>query len=162
MLSINTSNPSQAVQDSLAGRIIYRDTVVRLFLIATVGWGIASISLCLIANLLLSKPLLFENLRADLQPYVTFARFNALQLNLTLFAFAANAVFAGVYYSLQRLCKTRLWSSALAIVHFIVWQALVVALAAALLQGDTQGRAILGVAWLIEIGFAIAIVTGKL
>ena len=156
MPSNNTSNPPQANQDSLAGRIIYRDTVVRLFLVATVGWGIVSVALCLIANLLLSKPLLFANLRADLQPYITFAKFNALQVNLTLFAFASNAVFAGVFYSLQRLCKVPLWSSALAFAHFILWQALSVALAIALIQGDTQGRAILGVAWPTEFGFAIA------
>ncbi|MCY2986072.1 MAG: cbb3-type cytochrome c oxidase subunit I [Planctomycetota bacterium] len=156
MLSNITSNTPEAVKDSLAGRIAYRDSVVRLFLIATVGWGVLSISLSLVANLLLSKPSLFENLRTDLQPYFTFARFNALQLNLTLFAFAANAVFVGVYYSLQRLCKVPLWSGALAFMHFIVWQVLAVALAIALMQGHTQGRAILGVAWPIEIGFAIA------
>ena len=157
MLQNNTANPPQAVKDSLsANRFTYQDSVVRLFIMATVVWAIVSIVLGLVANLLLSIPSLFENLRTDLQPYVTFAKFNALQLNLTVFAFAANAVFVGVYYSIQRLCKVPLWSSALAFVHFMVWQALVVALAIGLTRGDTQGRAILGVAWPIEIGFAIA------
>ncbi len=155
MLPNNTANPPQAVKDSLkANRFTYQDSVVRLFLIATVGWAIVSIALGLVANLLLSIPSLFENLRIDLQPYVAFAKFNALQLNLMLFAFAANAVFTGVYYSLQRLCKVSLWSSALAFAHFILWQALVIALAIALVQGS-QGRVFLGVAWPIEIGFAV-------
>jgi cytochrome c oxidase cbb3-type subunit I/II len=155
MLLNNTSNPPQTVKDSIAGRVTYHDTVVRLFLIATVGWGIVSISLSLIANLLLSRPSLFENLRADLHPYVTFAKFNALQLNLTLFAFGANSVFAGIYYSLQRLSKVPLWSGAMSWMHFIAWQSLLVFFAIALIQGDTQGRTILGISWPIDIGFAI-------
>ena len=155
MLSNNTANPTQTVKDSSnANRFVYQDSVVRLFLMATVGWGIVAIALGLVANLLLSIPALFENLRIDLQPFFTFAKFNALQWNLMLFAFAANAVFTGVYYSVQRLSKITLWSSGLAFAHFILWQVLVIALIIALLQGS-QGRIFLGVGWPIEIGFAV-------
>jgi len=151
----HNQNPSQAVGDSRSmDRFTYQDSVVRLFLLATVGWGIVCIALGLVSNLLLTKPTLFENLRIDLQPYVTFAKFNALQSNLTLFAFAANAVFTGVYYSLQRLCKVSLWNSAMAFVHFIAWQVLMISVAVSLVQGYSKGRLILGVPWPIEIGIA--------
>ena len=113
-------------------RIAYQDSVVRLFLIATIGWGIVSCVFGLIASLLLSNPLLFENLRLEIQPFVTFAKFNALQVNLTVFAFAANAVFTGMFYSTQRLCKIPIWSSTLALLHFFVWQVIVVLVAVSL------------------------------
>ncbi len=38
-------------------------------------------------------------------PLITFGRLRPLHTNAVIFAFAGNAIFAGVYYSMQRLLK---------------------------------------------------------
>lgn len=134
----------------------YDDGVVRLFLNATVVWGILASASGALAALLLSMPTLFGSLQESLQPAVTFARLNSLNVNSLFFAFAGNAIFAGVYYSTQRLCKTPLWSGALAAIHFVAWQCILVAMMIALLLGYSQGRSISGLAWPIQIASAIS------
>ena len=137
-------------------RFTYNDGVVRLFLGATVVWGILASVLGTLAGLLLSMPTLFESLQESLQPLVTFARLNSLNVNLLFFAFAGNAIFAGIYYSTQRLCKSPLWSGALASIHFVAWQCILVGMMVALLLGYSQGRSISGTAWPIQIAIAIS------
>jgi cytochrome c oxidase cbb3-type subunit I/II len=41
-----------------------------------------------------------------------------LHTNAVIFAFVGNAIFMGVYYSLQRLLKARMFSTALSQIHF--------------------------------------------
>jgi cytochrome c oxidase cbb3-type subunit I/II len=48
----------------------------------------------------------------------TFGRLRPLHTNAIIFAFVGNASFAGIYYSLQRLCKARLFSDKLSWIHF--------------------------------------------
>jgi cytochrome c oxidase cbb3-type subunit I/II len=55
-------------------------------------------------------------------PYTTFGRLRPLHTNAVIFAFVGNAIFMGVYYSLQRLCKARMFSDLLSYFHFWGWQ----------------------------------------
>ena len=146
----NTSIP--AVEPK---RFQYCDRVVRLFLKATVIWCVLSCITGLLAGLLLSIPTLFSNLHADFLPNVTYARVNVLQINMALFAFCGNAVFTGVYYSTQRLCKTQLWSPTLGLAHFFLWQLALVVMFCTLQLGYTQGRLILGAPWPIDVAMAV-------
>jgi len=152
--TIKSLPPNEKTSD--LPRFTYDDGVVRLFLGATVVWGILASILGAFAGLLLSMPTLFGSLQESLQPFVTFARLNSLNVNSLFFAFAGNAIFAGVYFSTQRLCKAPLWSGALAVLHFVAWQCILVAMMIALLLGYSQGRSISGTAWPIQIAIAIS------
>ena len=44
----------------------------------------------------------------NVAPYFTFGRLRPLHTNAVIFAFVGNMIFAGVYYSTQRLLKTRM------------------------------------------------------
>ncbi len=162
-----TENPSsfdssffstQAINESPAANtqpLVYRDGVVRLFLVATIFWGLLSSLVWFVSGLLLSRPALFANVNDAFQPLLTFARFDAVRANLAIFAIGGNAVFAGVYYSVQRLCKASLWSTSLAILHFVSWQAVMFGLVASQWLGLVQGRSLSGGPWPIDVAIAI-------
>ena len=48
--------------------------------------------------------------RSTFAPCFTFGRLRPLHTNAVIFAFAGNMIFAGVYYSTQRLLKARMFS----------------------------------------------------
>ena len=63
-------------------------------------------------------------------------------------------IFAGVYYSTQRLLKARMAHDALSRVHFWGWQAIIVAAAVTLPLGFTQGKEYAELEWPIDIAIA--------
>jgi cytochrome c oxidase cbb3-type subunit I/II len=136
-------------------RFTYSDRVVRLFLQATVFWTILTCMTGILAGLLLSVPSLVAGLREDIQPYITFARVNVLQVNMALFGLAGNAVFTGVYYSTQRLCKSQLWSPILGVAHFVGWQLMLVAMLWTLQMGYSQGPLVSGAPWPVDVAIAV-------
>ena len=86
----------------------YDNKIVRAFAIATVIWAIVG----MIAGLLAAIQLFYPAANLNLQ-YVTFGRLRPLHTNAVIFAFVGNGMFMGIYYSLQRLCKARLFSDTL-------------------------------------------------
>ena len=74
-------------------------------------------------------------------PFTTFGRLRPLHTNAVIFAFVGNGMFMGIYYSLQRLCKARMFSDALSWINFWGWQAIIVSAAITLPLGlhDEQG-----------------------
>ena len=68
-----------------------------------------------------------------------------------IFAFAGNSIFAGIYYSMQRLCKRRTFSDVLTWVHFWGWQLIIVATAVSLALGFTQGKEYAEMEWPIDL-----------
>lgn len=113
----------------------YDNTTVRNFAIATFVWGIVALLVGLLAALQLAFPALNLNLE-----YTTFGRVRPLHTNAVIFAFIGNAMFAGIYYSLQRVLKTRLFSDVLSKLHFWGWQLIIVLAAVTLLGGITTGK----------------------
>jgi cytochrome c oxidase cbb3-type subunit I/II len=78
-----------------------------------------------------------------------------LHTNAVIFAFACNLVFAGIYYSSQRLLKVRMWSDGLSRFHFWGWQAIIVAAAITLPLGHTQSKEYAELIWPIDVAIAV-------
>jgi len=130
--------------------ISYDDNVVRKFVIATVFWGVIGMLAGLIIALQLAAPELNFGL-----PWTTFGRLRPLHTNAVIFAFAGNTIFAGIYYSTQRLCKARMFSDFLSKLHFWGWQAIIVSAAITLLCGITVSKEYAELEWPIDIAITL-------
>ena len=85
----------------------------------------------------------------------TFGRMRPVHTNAVIFAFVGNGIFMGVYYSLQRLCKARMFSDTLSKIHFWGWQLIIVAAALTLWAGCTSGKEYAELEWPIDIAIAL-------
>ncbi len=127
----------------------YDNRIVKNFAFATILWGIVGMLVGLIAALQLTDP------AYNIGPYVTFGRIRPLHTNAVIFAFVGNGIFMGLYYSLQRLCKARMFSDMLSKVHFWGWQLIIVLAAVTLPLGITSGKEYAELEWPIDILIAI-------
>ena len=128
----------------------YDNRIVRQFLIATVVWGIVGMTVGLWVALQLRFPALNFGIE-----YTTYGRMRPLHTNAVIFAFVGNAIFMGVYYSLQRLCKAPMFSRSLSLVHFWGWQLIILSAALTLPLGFTTGKEYAELEWSIDIGIAL-------
>ncbi len=126
----------------------YDNQIVRLFLFATVFWGIVGFLVGLTAALQLPIPGL------NLSPALTFGRLRPIHTNAVIFAFVGNGIFFGYYYSIQRLLKTRNFSDLLSKIHFWGWQLIIVAAALSLFAGITTSKEYAELEWPIDIAIA--------
>ncbi len=126
----------------------YDNQIVRLFLFATVFWGIVGFLVGLTAALQLPIPGL------NLSPALTFGRLRPIHTNAVIFAFVGNGIFFGYYYSIQRLLKTRNCSDLLSKIHFWGWQLIIVAAALSLFAGFTTSKEYAELEWPIDIAIA--------
>src|SRR6218665_2866595 len=99
----------------------YDNKIKKQFAYATALWGLVGMS----AGLLAAMQLVWPALNFEL-PQTTFGRLRPIHTNAVIFAFVGNGIFMGVYYSLQRLCKTRMFSDTLSKIHFWGWQLIIV------------------------------------
>ncbi len=127
----------------------YDNRIVRAFAIATVFWGIVGMSVGLLA----ATELILPGVNLNLQ-FITFGRLRPLHTNAVIFAFVGNGMFAGIYYSLQRLCKTRMFNDALSWINFWGWNAIIVAAAITLPLGLTTSKEYAELEWPIDIAIA--------
>ncbi len=128
--------------------ITYDDQSSRRFIAASVVWGIVGMLVGLIAALQLSF------FQANVHPMLSFGRLRPLHTNAVIFAFVGNMMFAGVYYSTQRLLKARMASDLLSKIHFWGWQLIIVAAAITLPLGFTQGKEYAELEWPIDLAIA--------
>ena len=128
----------------------YDDAIVRKFVLATIVWGFVGMLVGLIIALQLALP--EANLGLE---FTSFGRLRPLHTNAVIFAFAGNAIFAAIYYSTQRLCKTRMWSDKLSQLHFWGWQFIIVCAALTLPLGITQGKEYAELEWPIDLLIAV-------
>src|SRR6266498_346727 len=128
----------------------YDNRIVRAFAIATVIWGIVGFS----AGLLIACQLFWPDLNLNLQ-FTSFGRLRPLHTNAVIFAFVGNGIFMGVYYSLQRLCKARMFSDKLSRIHFWGWQSIIVVAAITLMAGYTTGKEYAELEWPIDVAITI-------
>ena len=124
----------------------YDNRIVRDFALATMLWGTVGMVVGLLAAIELVMPAANAN-----TPYLTFGRIRPLHTNAVIFAFVGNGIFMGVYYSLQRLCKARLWSDVLSRLHFWGWQLIIVLAAISLPMGWTTSKEYAELEWPIDI-----------
>ena len=131
-------------------RFAYDNKIVRNFLVATLVWGLIGF----LVGLTIALQLVFPELNADL-PWLTFGRLRALHTNGAIFAFAGNAIFTGVYYSLQRLLKARMASDLLSKIHFWGWQIIILSAVVTLPLGFTTSKEYAELEWPIDIAIAL-------
>ena len=131
-------------------RIVYNDKVVRQFLLATLFWGIIG----MLVGVLLAAQLAFWQANAETS-WLTFGRLRPLHTNAVIFAFVGNMLFAGVYYSTQRLVKARAASDLLSSIHFWGWQLIIAAAAITLPLGLSRGKEYAELIWPINLAVAV-------
>jgi cytochrome c oxidase cbb3-type subunit I/II len=128
----------------------YDNKIVKFFVIATVVFGVVGMLVGLTAAIQLFYPIFNFDL-----PYTTFGRIRPLHTNAIIFAFVGNAMFAGVYYSMQRLLKTRMFNDSLSWINFWGWQLIILAAAISLPLGMTTSKEYAELEWPIDIAIAL-------
>lgn len=162
----NSSQPEKQVQETSTqaatlnssigemDKFFYDNKIVKWFAYATIFWGIVG----MLAGLYAAAELVWPALSFNTAP-TTFGRVRPVHTNAVIFAFVGNGIFMGVYYSLQRLCKARMFSDKLSKIHFWGWQSIIVFGAITLLAGYTTGKEYAELEWPIDIMIAIVWVT---
>lgn len=135
-------------------KFYYDNKIVKQFIWATLIWGIVAV----IVGLWIALELAFPgvNLGLDL---VTFGRLRPVHTNAIIFAFVGNGIFTGVYYSMQKLLKTRMYNDTLSAINFWGWQLIILLAAITLVLGFTTSKEYAELEWPIDILIAIVWVT---
>lgn len=128
----------------------YDNKIVRNFGVATIIWGIVGMTV----GMLIALQLVWPELNFMTQ-YSTFGRIRPLHTNAVIFAFVGNAIFMGIYYSMQRVLKARMFSDALSKIHFWGWQLIIVAAAITLPLGFTTSHEYAELEWPIDIAVVL-------
>lgn len=128
----------------------YDNKIVKKFLYACIVFGVVG----MLVGLILAIMFLFPNLTDGIS-FLSFGRLRPLHTNAVIFAFVGNAIFAGVYYSMQRLLKTRMYSDLLSNINFWGWQLIIVAAAITLPLGISTSKEYAELEWPIDIAIAL-------
>jgi cytochrome c oxidase cbb3-type subunit 1 len=130
-----------------AGDEGYNEDVVRLFVIATVFWGVVGF----LVGVILAFQLTFPALNFDL-PWTSFGRLRPVHTSAVIFAFGGNALFATSLYVVQRTCRAPLWGGP-AVASFIFWgyQLFIVLAASGYVLGVTQSREYAEPEWYVDL-----------
>jgi cytochrome c oxidase cbb3-type subunit I/II len=131
-------------------KFYYDNKTVKWFAYATVIWGIVGMLVGLWVAIQFYAPATTFNYAGT-----TFGRLRPIHTNAIIFAFVGNCMFAGIYYSLQRLCKARMFSDVLGKIHFWGWQLIIVAAAVTLFFGYTTGKEYAELEWPIDIAITL-------
>ncbi|AOM79067.1 cytochrome-c oxidase, cbb3-type subunit I [Pedobacter steynii] len=134
----------------MTDKFYYDNKIVRNFAVATIVWGIIGMTVGLLIAMQLFKPAL--NMGSQ---YTTFGRIRPLHTNAVIFAFVGNAIFMGVYYSLQRLLKARMFSDVLSKIHFWGWQLIIVSAVITLPLGFSSSHEYAELEWPIDIAITV-------
>ena len=149
----------------------YDNSIVRAFLYAMVVFGVVGFLVGLIVASLLFFPTLPEylfgtddatiNANSSIMGLVKthgafgFGRLRMLHTSAVIFAFVGNCIFAGVYYSLQRLLKARMFSDVLSWINFWGWQLIIVTVVVTFLMGINTSKEYAEHEWPIDIMIAV-------
>jgi len=128
----------------------YDNKIVRNFAYASVIFGVIGMLVGIYAAL----ELVFPSLNFGIAE-ISYGRIRPLHTNAVIFAFVGNGIFTGVYYSLQRLLKTRMFSDLLSNIHFWGWQLIILSAAITLPLGLTSSKEYAELIWPIDIAIAL-------
>ena len=126
--------------------VVYDDAIVRAFSTITVVWGVVAFLL----GVIIAAQLSFWQVNLGLE-WTSFGRLRPLHTNAVIFAFVGNGMFAGIYYSTQRLLKVRMASDLLSWANFWGWQLVIVCAAISYPLGLTQGKEYAELIWPIDV-----------
>ncbi|MEO5917606.1 MAG: cytochrome-c oxidase, cbb3-type subunit I [Luteolibacter sp.] len=144
--------------------ITYDDKSVRRFMTASIIWGAVGMLVGVLAATQLSwwqmngkflELITFGLIKAEGISFLTFGRLRPLHTNAVIFAFVGNMMFAGIYYSTQRLCKVRTASDLLSSIHFWGWQLIILSAVVTLPAGFTRGKEYAELIWPINIAVVL-------
>ena len=128
----------------------YDNKIVKKFIYATIVFGVVG----MLVGLIIALMFLFPNMTDGIS-WLSFGRLRPLHTNAVIFAFVGNAMFAGIYYSLQRLLKARMFSDFLSNLNFWGWQLIIVAAAVSLPLGYSTSKEYAELEWPIDIAIAL-------
>ncbi|WP_417363575.1 cytochrome-c oxidase, cbb3-type subunit I [Galbibacter sp.] len=128
----------------------YDNKIVKKFLYATMFWGLVGMGVGLLLAFLFVFPQLTDGIS-----WLSFGRLRPLHTNVVVFAFVGNAIFAGVYHSLQRLLKARMANDFLSNFNFWGWQLVILSAAITLPLGYTSTKEYAELEWPIDILLAL-------
>ncbi len=128
----------------------YDDDIVKKFSIATLVWG----AVAFLLGVLIAMQMADWRFNFGIS-WLTFGRLRPLHTNAAIFAFGGNAIFAGIYHSMQRLLKARLASDLLSSIHFWGWQLIIVSAALTLPFGYTTSKEYAELEWPIDIAITV-------
>lgn len=131
-------------------KFFYDNKIVRYFILATIIWGIVGV----IVGLLIALQLAFPVFNLGLE-FTTYGRMRPLHTNAIIFAFVGNSIFAGVYYSMQKLLKTRMFNDTLSKINFWGWQTIILLAALSFVFGISTGKEYAELEWPVDILIAV-------
>ncbi len=130
-------------------KFYYDNKIVKYFLIATAAWGITG----MLVGLTVALELVWPSM--NITSWLSFGRLRPLHTNAVIFAFVGNGIFTGVYYSMQRLLKTRMFSDKLSYINFWGWQLIIVAAVISLPLGYNTSNEYAELEWPIDIAITL-------
>jgi cytochrome c oxidase cbb3-type subunit I/II len=123
----------------------YDNRITRAFGMASFIWALVG----MLVGLIIAFQLIYPSL--NFGPWLTFGRLRPLHTNAVIFAFVGNGIFMGIYYSLQRLLKARMWNDTLSWIHFWGWQFVILCAAYTLPMGLTTSGEYSELIWPIDV-----------
>ncbi|MBK1698622.1 cytochrome-c oxidase, cbb3-type subunit I [Rhodovibrio salinarum] len=128
-------------------REYYNESVVRLFVIATMFWGIAAFS----AGVFIAFQLAYPELNLGFAE-TTFGRLRPLHTSAAIFGFGGNALLATSLHVVQRTCRARLFGGdETAMFLFLGYQAFLVMAGLGYIFGITQSREYAEPEWFVDL-----------
>jgi cytochrome c oxidase cbb3-type subunit 1 len=128
-------------------REFYNEDVVRLFVIATMFWGIAAFS----AGVFIAFQLAYPELNLGFAE-TTFGRLRPLHTSAAIFGFGGNALLATSLHVVQRTCRARLFGGdETALFLFLGYQAFLVMAGLGYVFGITQSREYAEPEWFVDL-----------
>ena len=115
-------------------KFYYDNKIVKAFGYATVIFSIVGMLAGLYASIQIYLPQASMNMAAT-----TFGRVRPLYSNAGILAFVGNALFAAIFYSLQRISKARLFNARPSRILFQGWLSIIVGDAISLSMCKTRG-----------------------
>ena len=126
--------------------VTYDDGIVRAFSIITIVWGVVAF----LVGVIIAAQLSFWQANLGIE-WLSFGRLRPLHTNAAIFAFVGNGMFAGIYYSTQRLLKVRMANDMLSWTHFWGYQLIILGAAITLPLGLTQSKEYAELIWPIDL-----------
>ncbi len=125
----------------------YNENVIRLFVIATVFWGVAAF----LAGMFIAFQLAYPILNLDLE-WTSFGRLRPLHTSAAIFGFGGNALIATSLYVVQRTCRTGLFGGEEAAAFiFFGYQLFLVLAGTGYVFGITQSREYAEPEWYVDL-----------
>jgi cytochrome c oxidase cbb3-type subunit I len=141
---------AQTAATALPRDAVYSDSVVRLFSLAAVLWGVVG----MLVGVIIAAQLAWPELNFGIS-FLSYGRLRPLHTNAVIFAFGGCTLFACSYHVVQRTCQTRLFAPGLAMFTFVAWQLVILSAAITLPLGITSGKEYAELEWPIDIAIAV-------